>query len=245
VKLYSKVLAVAAAAASAVVFSASTPRKDPLPGFPSTVLWAWERPEDLRFLTAGHTGVAFLERTLRLTAHGMRSYPRLQPLYVHPETPLMAVVRIESDGKGLPARASVVNELMEAARNPGVRALQIDFDARESERGWYRGLLHEVRNALPLELPLTITALASWCDGDDWIDGLPVADASPMLFRMGRGDYVPPSDFRVPLCRSSVGLSTDELPRRIPRGRRMFFFHPRAWTAEAYQGVVSQARLWR
>ena len=41
-------------------------------------------------------------------------------------------------------------------------------------------------------MPLTITALASWCDGDDWIDGLPVADASPMLFRMGRGDYVRP-----------------------------------------------------
>lgn len=222
-----------------------TERPDPLPGFPHLVLWAWERPEDLRFVKSGATGIAFLARTVWLDRHHVVSRPRLQPLRFTPGTPLMAVVRLESDGQGLPPRADAIREIQAAADMRGIRVLQIDFDARESERAWYRALLTELRATLPQSLPLTITALASWCEQDGWIRGLPVADAVPMLFRMGAEDRVRSMDFDVPLCSSSIGVATDELPERVPGGRRLYFFYPRAWTPEAYEAVVAQAGRWR
>jgi hypothetical protein len=66
-----------------------------------------------------------------------------------------------------------------------------------------------------------------------------------MLFRMGPGERPPDGDFAVPLCRSSVGVATDELPVRVPRGRRMYFFYPHAWNRQAYEAVVAQAGSWQ
>jgi len=39
------------------------------------------------------------------------------------------------------------------------RALQVDFDAVASERGFYRAVLEDVRRRLPAGLPLSITAV--------------------------------------------------------------------------------------
>src|SRR5438552_4516754 len=73
---------------------------DGLPNFPRTVVWAWERPEDLRFLNqAGEaipqTGVAFLARTLYLRAGDVIVRPRFQPFRSLPGTPRMPVLPIE------------------------------------------------------------------------------------------------------------------------------------------------------
>jgi hypothetical protein len=235
----------AALALGSTLFVRSSLKPDPLPAFPRVMLWAWERPEDLRFIKPGAAGIAFLARTVWVDGDNVSARPRLQPLHFNPGTPLMAVVRIESAGRGLPARDLVIREIRYAAELPAVRALQIDFDARESERAWYAGLLDELRNALPPSLPLAITALESWCEQDGWIRNLPVADASPMLFRMGPGERPPAGDFAVPLCRSSIGIGTDEMPARVPRGRRLYFFYPRAWNQQAYEAVVAQAGRWQ
>jgi hypothetical protein len=217
---------------------------DPLPGFPRLVLWAWERPEDLRFLDSKTAGVAFLTRTVSWRNGVIDSRARMQPLRVPPDTALMAVVRLEANGGPLPDAAAIAREAARAAL-PGVRALQIDFDARLSEREWYREFLQRLRGILPPSLPLEMTALTSWCDRDAWTRGLPVTDAVPMLFRLGPGEGFAGGDFRNEMCRSSVGVSTDELPRAIPRGRRLFVFHPRPWTEEAYRGAARLARKWR
>jgi hypothetical protein len=154
----------------------------------------------------------------------------------------MAVVRLESQGGPPPDPAAIARE---AARTVlDVRALQIDFDARRSERAWYREFLERLRAGLPADLPLEITALTSWCQGDRWTSGLAVSDAVPMLFRMGPGEGYAGGDLSNRLCRWSVGVSTDELPRAIPRGRRLFVFHPLPWTEEAYRGAVRWARKW-
>lgn len=157
----------------------------------------------------------------------------------------MAVVRLESAGRGLPSPARVIREIEQAAGIADVQALQIDFDARASERAWYTALLSELRQSIPDGLPLAITALKSWCEEDGWIRHLPVADASPMLFRMGSGERVPEEDFEVPLCRSSLGVAIDELPPRVPRGRRLYFFDPHPWNRQAYEAVVAQAGRWQ
>ena len=125
------------------------------------------------------------------------------------------------------------------------RALQIDFDARQSERAWYAAFLRELRSRISSTLPLTITALEHWCEDGAWISSLPVTDATPMLFRMGPEDRPAPDGFAPGVCQASVGVSTDELPVRIPRARRIYFFHPGPWTQEAYDAAVAQAARWR
>jgi hypothetical protein len=208
------------------------------------MLWAWERPEHLNFIDPAAAGVAFLARTVSWHDGQLVSQPRLQPLEVPPRTALMAVVRLESAG-ALPDAGAVVDEILKDANDPRTGALELDFDARASERQWYRELVRRVRSGLYPTKDLTITALASWCLGDPWIRGLPVADAVPMLFRMGTGQPREIGDFRVPICRASLGVSTDELPYAVPHGRRLFVFSPRPWTEVDYRGALVLARRWR
>jgi hypothetical protein len=235
----------AAGLAALCVWCGCQRARDPLPGFPRLVLWVWERPERLEFLDPHAVGVAFLARTISWREGRIASEPRRQPLHVPPGTALMAVVRLESHGEPLPDLTAVSRDILDAAAIPGVRALQVDFDARRSEREWYARLLRELRRGLKPSMPLTITALASWCQGDGWVRGLPVDDAVPMLFRMGAGEPRGAHEFRVAECRSSFGIATDELPADLPAGRRLYVFHPRAWDEDAYRGAVRLAVKWR
>jgi hypothetical protein len=215
---------------------------DPLPGFPRVVLWAWERPERLEFLDPRAAGVAYLARTISWRNGIVDSRPRMQPLKLPPGTSVMAVVRLESWTSPLPPVEEVARPLLADAANPAVRAVQIDFDARRSEREWYAALLQRVERGLGGKKPLGITALASWCLGDPWIRDLPVSDAVPMLFRLGRGEPRDVRDFSSGVCRASVGVATDELPYAIPHGRRVFVFAPREWTPESYRSALLYAR---
>ena len=55
----------------------------------------------------------------------------------------MAVLRVEPRDSALPPVEAAIAEaaIAEAAAVPGVRALQVDFDATLSERPFYRSLL--------------------------------------------------------------------------------------------------------
>src|SRR2546425_6477842 len=97
-----------------------TSRSDPLHAFPRLMLWAWESPQDLRFVKPGSAGIAFLSRTVWLDGTRVQSRPRLQPLRFNPGTALMAVVRFESAGRGLAANADVVREVLPTVAIPGV-----------------------------------------------------------------------------------------------------------------------------
>ena len=222
----------------ALLLTACRPAPDPLPQLPRTVLWAWERPEDLRFLNPRTTAIAFLAHTFTLTHGHLLAIPRRQPLRFVPGTPLIAVVRLESDATGLPA-VSEAARAIPALTLPAIAALQIDFDARLSERAWYTALL----TALPKSPPLLITALTSWCESDPWIRSLPIAAAVPMVFRMGAATPPPRTlNFPVALCRANLGLAADELPARIPAGPRLWLFTTRPWTPDSVSGILREAR---
>jgi hypothetical protein len=219
--------------------------RDPLPGFPRLILWAWERPERLEFVEPQTAGVAFLARTISWSAGRVTIEPRRQPLRVPAGTALISVVRLESRGGPLPEIGTVIADILSASSMPSVRALQVDFDARLSEREWYAQLLRELRGRLSPSQPLTITALASWCQGDAWVSGLPINAAVPMLFRMGAGEPRRAREFRVAECRDSFGIATDELPAKLPGGRRLFVFDPKAWDEDTYREIVRLAAKWR
>src|SRR6185436_19659014 len=73
---------------------------------PATVLWAWERPTDLRFIDPNRVGVAFLARTIRLKRDEVIIKPRFQPLNLPEQTKVIAVVRVESDAEETPLLTS-------------------------------------------------------------------------------------------------------------------------------------------
>jgi hypothetical protein len=211
---------------------------------PQLMLWAWERPTDLRSLDAG-IGVAFLSQTLVARNGALLVEPRRNPLRVAPHTPLVAVTRIEHGDGSL--RDTLVTSMAEAiagtASLPRVRGVQIDFDAAESERGFYRSLVHAVRTMLGADVPLSITALASWCAQDRWMDGLPVSEAVPMLFRLGPintpyAGIARSSAAAAAECRGALGTSLDEPLRLRAAGRRVYVFNASAWTPAS----VTQAR---
>jgi hypothetical protein len=205
---------------------------------PTLTLWVWERPEDLRFLAGTRVRVAYLDRTLRFDNGRPAIQYRHQPLQVSPGTPLTAVVRIETRGRAAEpsAAASVVPLIVNAVHAPSVTALQIDFDARRSDRPFYAALLQSVRGSLSREVPLSITALASWCVDDPWIDAHDVDEIVPMLFQMGPDQRHVltrlEEDGRWPVvaCNGAAGLATDERHDRLPPARSVYVFNPRAWT---------------
>lgn len=217
-------------------FTATAESKN-LDSFPPVILWAWERPEDLRFLDNQRFAVAFLAQTIQLSGDKILHSPRQQPLKVSPDTKLIAVTRIKTLKKPLPATLSnaqseaIIQRVLQTATLKNISAIQLDFDAKVSERAFYRQLLTNLRSRLPANLPLSITALASFCIGDGWIDGLPVDEAVPMIFRMGedskrvRRFLSDGNDFPIALCRHSYGIATDEpLPDNFAKLRRIYLF---------------------
>ena len=225
--------------------------------FPNQILWAWERPEDLEFLDSRRFAVAFLAQTLILKNDDVEYKPRRQPLKVKPETRLIAVTRIESQKTtGVPTTLSatqkqkLVDLVLKTAQLRNVAAIQIDFDVARSEREFYRGLLQELRQKLPDNTPLSMTALASFCVGDRWLDDLPVDEAVPMIFRMGadsnsiKNFLTSGNDFHEPLCRRSYGLALDEpIKINFDSSRRKYIFNVRSWTEQdiaALQSEVNQ-----
>ncbi len=210
---------------------------------PRTILWAWERPEDLTFADPAEFGVAFLAQTIYLSGSDVLPKPRRQPLAVSPGAYVIAVTRVETtketafrpklDSEMAVETASLIVGTMKL---PDVRAVQVDFDAVVSEREFYSRLMAAVRARLPVETPLTMTSLASWCTGDAWFNDFPVAEAVPMVFHMGadsdkiRTFLKNGNDWDEPLCRGSYGLllgGSDDI--KIVPGRRIYYFKDSAW----------------
>ena len=220
---------------------------------PRVILWAWERPVDLRFINPRETGVAFLARTIQLRASEVVVRPRLQPLDVPEGTRVIAVARVESDPRTRPDLSAHQSEqlaaaIAEMARLPTVSNIQIDFDATRSERTLYRDVILAVRRRLPASVALSITALASWCSDDDWISDLPIDEAVPMLFRMGpdrrqiRNRVASREEFPARPCRNSYGISTDEPLRNLSAAKRLYVFNPDAWTESSVRAITDSTK---
>lgn len=212
---------------------------------PPLMLWAWQRPEDLRFIDARTTGVAYLAGTASITRTGSPWFePRLQPLALPNATAALAVVRIERGPWQLADLDFLSDRLSQLAAAAHAHAVQVDFDAARSQRMLYRELLRRLHQES--KIPVTITALQSWCDGDPWLPHTLVAEAVPMFFRMGAPELRDRSA-GMAICGSSIGLSLDEKwpPRRPSSVKRIYLFNPRAWTAGTYKDAVSRIRTWK
>ena len=228
----------------------AVPRSEQLP---QVILWAWERPVDLHFINPSRTGVAFLARTVQLSANEVVVRPRIQPLELPEGARVIAVARIETDKKRRPELSDLQTEklagaIAEMAKLPNVSNIQIDFDATQSERSFYRKVILAVRNRVPVTVGLSITALASWCTDEDWISDLPIDEAVPMLFRMGpdrvtiRNRMASGEEFPARPCRSSYGIATDEPFQNLSAAKRLYVFNPDAWTERSVRAITDSRK---
>ena len=113
-------------------------------------------------------------------------------------------------------RARTASAVLAYVRASGLQAVQIDFEVPASDRQALIDLVHDVRAGLPAGTPLSMNALASWCE-TEYLGrpAAPVDEIVPMVFRLGRGGdklkakLETGGDFADPHCRSAIGISTD------------------------------------
>lgn len=223
---------------------------------PQVMLWAWERSENLKFIDPTTTGVAFLAKTISLKATEINIRPRFQPLETPPSTTLIAVVRIETDRYQTPVfsveqKEKALATIIDLIKLNGVVGLQIDFDAKKSERPFYKDLLVTLRDRLPSNYLLSITALASWAIYDNWIADLPIDEAVPMLFRMGTDkqqvlNYLAAKkDFTLHIASSSLGIATDSEFTWLPTQKRIYIFAERSWSKDLLNNSLQKVKIWQ
>lgn len=218
-------------------------------GLPRLTLWAWERPEDLRGIDARRVAVAYLDRTLTIGLL-VNDEARRDAVIFPADAVRMPVVRIETERYPVldaVNRDAAVAAILKSAREPGIAALQIDFDATRSQRPFYRSLLEELRREMPARLPLSVTALASWCSWDRWLSEVPVDEAVPMIFRMEPDHSKAPPDaadfaIREPVCEGAYGISTTEPWPGDLAGKRVYVFSDNGWGKDSPARVEQELR---
>ena len=116
--------------------------------------------------------------------------------------------------------------------------VQLDLEARPSQRVFYQALVRDVHQRLGGQVKLSVTALAWWCESPEWLDAsaLPADEVVPMFFRMGREapsyrEALVREPARLhPRCRAAaIGSSTTEpLPAAaFPTYARHYVFNSR------------------
>lgn len=218
------------------------------------VVWAWERPEDLRFLDPS-IEVAVLTGYIEIVGPRTAIRGRLYPLRARPGQVTTAVVHIEIAPHRAYAwspdrEAEVAAAVLDLAGASWVKRVQVDFEVRASERPILLGVLRRVRAGLKPGVQLSMTALASWCETEDWLADAPVDEVVPMLFRMGRSGaairekLAAGGDLRNARCQRALGTSTDAPLVRAPSGRRVYLFNPRSWSAGAFAEAQTRVGAW-
>jgi hypothetical protein len=219
------------------------------------VVWAWERPEDLRFLPHD-VEVAALSGFIELRGDDLAARGRRFPLRASPGQVSTSVVHVQISRK-VPLnwtpelRARTAAAVVALAGHIPARRVQIDFEVRGSERQTLIDLVGDVKRALPSGVALSMTALASWCQTEDWVGRAGADEVAPMLFRMGpRGEAIRSSlaaggDFGDPACRRALAVSVDSPLIRAPTGRRIYLFNPRSWTQRDFERVRGEVEEWR
>ena len=223
------------------------------PGASSFVVWAWERPEDLRFLPQD-TGVAAQMAFIDIKGGAFAARGRRFPLQTA-HAPHTNVIHIEINPdepvQWSPAlRKELAGAVLDYARAIPAETVQIDFEVKQSERPILLHVLHDVRAGLPSTKRLSMTAIASWCN-ETWLEQAPVDEIVPMLFRMGDGDapvrarLSEGKDFINPRCRSALAISTDTPIGQAPTGRKIYLFNPNSWSKSDFVDAQKQVGEWQ
>lgn len=204
------------------------------------VAWLWDEALLPPWST---TEAAVLQRHILLTGDAVRTRPRMRQPAMPAATRVTPVLHVEVSTVNPPldieaSRAIIVHALLDAAAVSTSGWVQLDMEAKPSQREFYRSLVRQLRGALPPQIKLSVTALAWWCRSPAWLDGLAADEVVPMFFRMGRDsatmrDIVEQSPATLHAsCRAgSAGFSPQEpfAPQVAARYRKTYWFDRYAW----------------
>ncbi len=220
------------------------------------VVWAWERPEDLHYIDPDKVEVAVLIQSVLLSDASVKVRKREQSLRLPKGIRTIAVTRVETDRRtGAALTDEQLTQLSASivASCGSSRGVQIDFDAKVSEREFYRRLLQDIRARLPREKILSMTSLASWSFFDNWLgENPPVDEIVPMFFSLGAGkaevfDLLKRNRVLKGAYRQAFGLSIAERETNKlvlawaaanQKDCRIYFFNPRPWTPDAIRDAL-------
>ncbi|MBX9721728.1 MAG: DUF3142 domain-containing protein [Candidatus Obscuribacterales bacterium] len=218
---------------------------------PSLILWAWTHNDDLRFVNSRDTAIAFYAGTIVLGLETANLQSRKNSLRINERVTCFPVFRIEKAHRNEAASAKALdraNEIIHAylAEHPS-KIVQIDFDADTTDRQSYLIFLQELRKRLPRGTAVSITALASWCLDDKWLQHAPVDESVAMMFSMGKGhkDAIELLSKRKldsgSDCRQSIGISVSEenTNKKLKEfncfeNKHIYAFSSLGWTKQRY-----------
>lgn len=159
--------------------------------------------------------------------------------------PVTPVVHVEISTLRVPPlqvleqhRQLVVEAVLVAARQASSGTVQLDLEARPSQRDYYLRLVRDIRAALPSSVRLSVTALAWWCRSPEWLDHIDADEVVPMFFRMGadasamRAELTRADSRLHPRCRAgAAGFAMQEPPPAAAAAAysRVYWFDYRRW----------------
>lgn len=203
------------------------------------IAWLWDGAQPPAWSQAH---AARLDRHILLSGDAIRSRAGQHRL-LEAGTRITPVLHVEVSTLNPPSRleasrATIVDAMLRAAARSTSGWVQLDMEAKPSQRAFYRSLVREVRAALPPAIALSVTALGWWCRSPAWLDDLAADEVVPMFFRMGKDgaalrelvEHAPQSLH--PRCRNaSAGFSPQEpfSEQATERYQRSYWFDYHAW----------------
>jgi len=204
------------------------------------VAWLWD---EAALPTWSAHEAALLHRHILLSGDSARTRPRMRQPLLPPGTLVTPVLHVEVSTVNPPQHLEqrtplILQALREAAAASSSGWVQLDMEAKPSQRELYRALVHDARAMLPPQIHLSVTALGWRCRSPAWLDGLAADEVVPMFFRMGRDSAAlraiveqSPQTLH-PSCRSgSAGFSPQEAfaPEVTQRYQKIYWFDRHAW----------------
>ncbi|SFQ66729.1 hypothetical protein SAMN05216567_12522 [Variovorax sp. OK605] len=214
---------------------------------PQTLLWMWDRPQLFSSPPAG-VGIAYLHATVRLSGDQARTIWRQWPLRIAPGVTVVPVVHVTLDNLAPSPvdeaqQQAIAAALEHAAAHNRSGWVQLDFEARRSQREAYAALLERLQPLRERGVRLSATALASWCMGDPWLPAGLLDEVVPMYFRMGadaariRQRLQATGAATVPACRDAAGLLLGEPWPVLGGVKRRYVFHTGTWKNEDFKKI--------
>ncbi|MGN6671433.1 MAG: hypothetical protein ACTHJ4_07860 [Candidatus Nucleicultricaceae bacterium] len=215
-------------------------------------LWSWDRLDDFHFIDNKNVRIASLIATFKADKKGFIKLELRHQGFRRPkDVSWIAVFRIELRPEQTVQDRDIENMIaLMTHLSKGAVEIQVDFDATKSQRPFYKKLMQKLHQSI--SIPLSMTALASWCTFDPWLDEMPVSYAVPMLYSLGSEKEIlyqhlrAHGRFQVKKCRGYLGLNLSDLAllnnENIKEAHHFYFFNNEAWNPEHYKMLIERVK---